>query len=67
MTNHSFLNLTEIREHKKIEMKQTPEKKEALTTNAFIPAGLQKKKDSFLGRDQENLDKFLQNNGWLVC
>ena len=48
-------------------MKQTPEKKEALTTNAFIPAGLQKKKDSFLGRDQENLDKFLQNNGWLVC
>ena len=30
-------------------------------------AGLQKKKDSFLGRDQENLDKFLQNNGWLVC
>ena len=48
-------------------MKQTPEKKEALTTNAFIPAGLQKKKDSFLGRDQENLDKFLQKNGWLVC
>jgi len=50
VTNHSFLNLTEIREHKEIEMKQTPEKKEALTTSAFIPGRIAEKGGLFLGQ-----------------
>ena len=48
-------------------MKQTAEKKEALTTSAFIPGRIAGKEDSFLDRDQIKLDKFLQNNEWLLC
>lgn len=41
MTNHRFLNLTEIGEPKEIKMKQTPGKKETLTTTAFIPGRIE--------------------------
>ena len=49
VANHSFLNLTEIREHKEMEMKQTLEKKEALNTTAFIPGRTAEKGGLFLG------------------
>lgn len=50
-----------------MEMKQTPAKKEALNTTAFIPGRIAEKEDSFLDRDQEKLDKFIHNSEWLLC